>query len=199
MIFLGIPSARDWKPLSVSSLLAAVMHTTAKTKNKIIYENRMQCSNLPVGREKIVEAALESGAEYLIMMDDDMAFPADAIIKLIEHDVDCVGIDYRKKSPHEYETTAVYMDGTKLTQESDKKGLVPVLCMGLGLVCVKTDALRKTQAPRFQMLWDANKGKYVGEDTDFFRCLYDAGVKSYCDLDLSRQCAHVGDMPYGLV
>ena len=49
------------------------------------------CSILPRTRNQLVAVALEKGAEWVVFVDDDIAFDAADFFKLIDHDVDVIG------------------------------------------------------------------------------------------------------------
>lgn len=187
MIYLGVPSARDWKPQFGVSVATNVDYLRCHGLECLIH-SQLQVSNLPVGRESIIDKAIESGASHFVALDDDMFFPSDAIHTLIQYDVDVVGVDYRKKNKDPNKRTALSMYGKRFDNET---GLQEAMSMGLGLVCIKMDVLKKTTKPRFEMLWRGDC--YQGEDSYFFQKLHDVGAKIYCDLDLSRKVAHIGD------
>ena len=186
MIYLGVPSARDWKPQFGVALCMAITDLVSHGY-KIVLHGQLQTSLLPNGREKIVESAIKNKASHLVFLDDDMSFPPEAIRTLIEHDKDVVGVDYRKKNKDD-QRTALTLEGGRFKEET---GLQECLSMGLGLTVIKTSILEKTEPGRFEIRWRGNC--YQGEDSSFFQKLHDVGAEIYCDLDLSRKMAHIGD------
>lgn len=194
MIYLAIPSARDWKGQATISLASAMCHTTVKDKISFCIQNRLQVSLLSSGRESLVEDALEQeGVTHLIFIDDDISYPHDSFSRLIAHDVDVVGIDYRKKCNEEVRVSMNY-DGKKFAPKEG--GLHKASAMGLGLVCFKIDVFKKVLAPRFEVRWHEAINKYVSEDIYLFNKLRKNDIDVYCDLDLSKECAHIGDAQY---
>ena len=50
---------------------------------------------LPQNRDLLVKAGQESGATHCKWFDDDMRFPKDSILRLLEHDKEIVCANYR--------------------------------------------------------------------------------------------------------
>jgi hypothetical protein len=148
-------------------------------------------SILPLGRIKLAEAALEWGADYLLWADSDHSFPGSALLRLLAHNVDVVGINQpRVRPPHEL--TAVGLDGAPLRPGS---GLESVMSMGLALCLVRAAVFSSLSRPWFQVNILEN-GDVIGEDFWFFRRLREAGVKLHVDHDLSARVGHVGQRIY---
>lgn len=148
-------------------------------------------SILPAGRIKLAELALAWGAHYILWADSDHRFPRTALLKLLGHNVDVVGVNYPRVSPpHEF--TAAGLDGTHLRPGS---GLESVMSMGMGLCLVRTSIFENLPRPWFQVTIRED-GVVIGEDFYFFRSLRAAGFKIYVDHDLSAGVGHVGQRVY---
>jgi hypothetical protein len=95
-----------------------------------------------VGRIKLAELALDWGADYILWADSDHRFPRKALLRLMAHNLDVVGVNYPRVSPpHEF--TAAGLDGTHLQPGS---GLESVMSMGLGLCLVKAAVFQNLPA-----------------------------------------------------
>lgn len=97
-------------------------------------------------RNGIVEYALEiEGSsdirfDWLFFIDTDMMFPHDALMRLIEHDKDIVGANYRTRTPP-FGFAGHYLDGTDNHVYSDD--LEPMAHLPTGLLLIRFDVFRK--------------------------------------------------------
>jgi hypothetical protein len=153
-------------------------------------------SLLPDSRNILAAQALEANYTHVLWIDSDMTFPHDALARLLRHDVDCVGVNAsRKQLP--IVTTAETSPGERLLTLEESSGLEKVHRMGLGMMLVTTDALRKIRKrPLFAFEWVGGKGVHRGEDYFFCAKLRKAGITLYVDHDLSKNVGHVGGMVY---
>jgi hypothetical protein len=140
------------------------------------------------GRNEAVKLSIELGADYMVLCDQDMQFPPDALDRLIAHDVDVVGVDYRGR---EFPFTRIGVPAPDAAEETT--GLVPYMMWGLGFVVVKRRVF--FQIPRPWFARDYDTVGYVTEDFWFCDRVRKAGLTVWCDLDLSRECYHVGHQP----
>lgn len=156
-------------------------------------------------RQELLEAILSHNVTHILWIDTDMRFPRDALIRLIMHKREVVGINYSKR----------YMDGgfvalksiswdrkgrsVRLETNADSTGLEEVEGMGFGLVLMRTQCLRKLPSldkqPWFFFEWLPGR-RMVGEDTYFWRILRKQGTTLYVDHDLSKECKHIGQFEY---
>lgn len=156
-------------------------------------------------RQELMEAALAEGATHILWLDSDMRFPPDALVKLLAHNKQAVGINYSQRfSPPDFVAIkhANYKTGKveKLVTDGDSAGLEEVDVVGMGCFLVRHDALHSLPKsdPMFWFEWDKERRmQSVGEDAWFCRVLQKAGVTIYVDHDLSRRCRHIGTMEYG--
>jgi hypothetical protein len=140
------------------------------------------------GRNEAAKMCLEHGADWLLFIDQDMTFPPEALDRLLAHDVDIVGIDYRKRSPP-YAKIGVPEPG----EEEKTTGLAKYVMWGLGLVLVRRRAF--FQIPRPWFAREYNPSGYMTEDHWFCERARAIGLTVWCDLDLTAQCCHVGQQP----
>ena len=162
-------------------------------------------------REQLLHEITEMGAHYMLWLDSDHHFPKDTLIRLLEHDVEMVGINYsvRGVPPRYVAIKRASIDhsgkdgdlGPALCKTlSESTGLEEVEAIGFGAVLMKmaiTPTLPQDE-PKFFFHYDWAEKIHVGEDVYFCRMVRDAGWKVYVDHDLSKECTHVGQMAYRL-
>lgn len=153
-------------------------------------------------REQLAEAALKADADYILWVDADMRFPRDALMRLLAHNKDVVGINYSKRGlPAEF-VASKHIDwekdeeSEKLVTASDSTGLEEVDAMGMGLVLMRTHVFNQIADERPWFWYEMKDYGHVGEDVYFCKLLQDAGVDLWVDQDLSKDCTHIGSFEY---
>jgi hypothetical protein len=137
------------------------------------------------GRNEAVKISIEGGADYVLLVDQDMQFPVDALDRLIAHDVDVVGADYRGRAFPFSRIGVPHPDANDQTT-----GLARYMMWGLGFVLVKRRVFFQIPRPWFAREYDGSG--YVTEDFWFCDRLRRTGISIWCDLDLSRETRHIG-------
>lgn len=152
-------------------------------------------SMLPIGtsgcyiednRNGSVQHALDTELDFdwLLWIDGDMIFPEDALVRLIEHDKDIVGANYRQRTPP-FAFVGAYLDGkdTHLMEP----GLWPMSHLPTGLLLTRFDIYRKLAYPWF------NAGLRGQPRDDVYFCNYarEAGYEIWCDHDLTKLVKHI--------
>ena len=167
--------------------------------------------DVATARNNIAQCALDCGADYVLMVDNDVVLPKDALKNLLEDPQDvCTGyyahrgndnlyhgrtcacklLDEDGKEyyhfPLESEYTAAEM------QEMQKAGITKLEIHGGGMGCalIKTDVFRRTEYPWYD--WknygDANRGM-LSEDLYFCVLCRIHGIKIYTDVRVG--CGHL--------
>lgn len=144
-------------------------------------------------RNKVVQDVLaQEDAEYLMFLDTDMTFPANTLEVLLGHDKDIVGCNYlRRRPPHN--STVVGLDCRVIG--TDHRGLEEVAAVPTGVVLIKREVLKKMEFPWFLTVYRKHEdGKIVqyGEDVTFCLQARNAGIKVWCDHELSLKVSHLG-------
>lgn len=143
-------------------------------------------------RNILIEQALEQNCTHLLIIDDDMMYPGDALQKLLAHDKDVVsGLYLMRNYPHfPVIFDEAYEDGkckfAFLTPET--KGLIPVVNCGFGFVLIKTDVFRKMGKGPWVTLGEIEKDGWC-DDVSFFNRARAVGTQLFCDTDL--RCGHM--------
>lgn len=115
---------------------------------------------VPYARERLAESALEMGADYLFMIDDDMLAPYDLFYKLVANNKDiCAALAFTRNPDHlpvVYETVQGWdhsVNGgygfTRYVRNYPRNTLFECDAVGFGAVLIKTDVFRKTPKPWF--------------------------------------------------
>lgn len=143
-------------------------------------------------REGTAGAVLASGATHLCFIDADMMFPKDAIEKLLKHDKEIIGANYRQRVMQDKWTA--FKDGVSVSSYG-KNGIEEVDSLGMGLTLIKTSVFSKLPKPWFPMEW--KDGTNVGEDIGFCRLAKKNGYKIYVDHNLSQDVHHIGNIILG--
>lgn len=182
--------------------LAQAMAFFAQAKSDVekhIDLTMVYSSNLVENRHMLVSRAFQFEATHLLFVDADMKFPPDAIVRMVNHHLPIVAINYAKKEPEARPTAYIETDeyvGPCFTQEQHT-GLQAVSSCGFGLMLIEMEVLQKLDMPLFQFSQcGQDNAKTETEDVFFCRKARDAGYDIVIDHDLSKQCAHLGDFEY---
>jgi hypothetical protein len=144
-------------------------------------------------REGAADAVSKIGATHLSFIDSDMMFPKDSIERLRSRDKDIIGANYIQRVEQEKWTAMINHQGVSSV---GKTGIQEVDSIGMGLVLIKTDVLKKLPLPRFNMPWMGTY--YLGEDIYFCELARKYGYKIWIDHDLSQNVHHVGKIKLGV-
>lgn len=158
-----------------------------------------------VARTELLQHSIETEATHVLWLDSDMRFPADALIRLLKHQVSVVGVNYSKRRiPAEFVAVERFPTegniGSFLYTGPESTGLAEVQAIGFGCVLMETAALKNLPDPKkepwfwYERLPD---GKMVGEDVYFCRLIKRLfGTRLFVDQDLSWQCEHMGSFGF---
>lgn len=135
-------------------------------------------------RNKIVKDFLESGHDYLLMIDGDNVPPIN-ILDMVEHEKEIVGglcFAYMKdaiiplvlKKNENGSYTTMRIDGSE--------GLIECDAVGSGCMMIKREVLEEIKAP-FLNEYDEDGIKVTGLDIAFCRRAKEKGFKVWCDLN----------------
>lgn len=146
------------------------------------------------GRNVIIKQALDNDCTHVFFMDDDMIFPPDTLLKLIEHNKDIVSALYLSRAfPHRpVFFDKAYENGyNKYFSLTDGvKGLIKGVNCGLGAVLISTEVFKKLEPPYIR-LGEIEKDGWC-DDIGFFNRCREVGYDVYCDLD--APVGHLGSV-----
>lgn len=191
---IGICSHRDIKAAFVKSLLDLVFELQ-RTNVEFDVFLKTNVSNIVLGRQAIVNEAIEQGYTHMLFLDDDMTFPANIVEMLAGHGKEFVAANYRKKNSAKVLGTAVDLGRTRV-DSSEKTGLMEVHRVGLGCFLADVEALKAMGHVHFAMIQPEGVLNVIGEDDYFCAKARDCGFKIFIDHDASRAVGHLGDLTY---
>lgn len=154
----------------------------------------IRSSNICLSRNRAVEMARELKADYLMFMDSDMSFPADALTRLLqiqqEFNCEVSGCNYvMRQTPFR---SLVYGLEEQIT------GVAEVAKLPTGLMLIDMKVFDRLVRPyfRFPVQEEAEgvEPKMGGEDYYFCDTVRAAGGRIFMDTDLSLGITHWGDM-----
>lgn len=200
-VLIAIPSTDNWDAqfgMALASMMAAISRYKLLPnvrEQKIELMNR-RTSMLCQSREDILREGIAHGCTHILMLDSDMTFPEDTLIRLMRHNRTFVGANYVRKSIPSLPVTAS-LDGKLCFTDPESTGLEEVLFLALGVCLLRLDdEVKNLKSPIFSFNWDEKLDCYSGEDVQLGRLLREQGVPIYVDHDLSHEVKHIGTFAY---
>src|SRR5512137_1237332 len=92
-IFVAVPTNRGVKGLTVESLMKMVKFTPHPMGFNVASEGYTIAEN----RNCLAARAVKSGSTHLLFIDDDMVFPEDTAVRLLNYGKDIMGIRYHPR------------------------------------------------------------------------------------------------------
>jgi hypothetical protein len=190
-IAIGIPYYRTCEGPTLLSCMSAAMRTAAVFTK--ISTDEDKAGMLPIGtsgcyiednRNGLVNYFLQTGIPFthLLWIDTDMTFPEDAWLRLLAHDKDIVGVNYRTRTPP-YAAAGIYENGDVDTMAP---GLVLMKQVPTGLLLTKFDLYRELPYPWFKPGLNGE----ARDDVYFCRLAQSRGYQVWCDNDLTKEIVH---------
>lgn len=149
-------------------------------------------------RNLMVKYAIEEGCTHVLFIDDDMVFPHDTLIRLLQHKKDIVGAVAFQRRPEHLPCTYNLepLDSTLLSAvECLDKGLQPFDAIGSSCILIRTEIFKSIPYPWYK--WgDTSLGVMVkqgglGEDLSFCIRAKQHGFQTWADTDFV--ITHLGD------
>lgn len=166
---------------------------------KYIDVQMVYSSNLVENRHILVSRASKFEATHMLFWDADVKVPFDAIVRLVNHGLPIVAVNYPKKEPEARPTAYIDTDsyvGPCYTQ-NHHTGLQEVSSCGFGFMLIDMRVFDKLDTPLFQFTQEGSEGiQTETEDVFFCRKAKAAGFPIVIDHDLSKRCAHLGDWEF---
>lgn len=208
-VAICIPRYGDVKGSFAISLARLVAHSLSASPEPLELEIfSISSSDLPQSRTDLLKDAIQWQARYLLWLDSDHVFPADALLRLLKHKLPVVGCNQpRRSEPTGPVAVRLGEDGkpehvwtTKAKAEAEE--IEEVHHVGLALCLMDMNLLHQVKAhvekgvgwahwEPFDRKRDPVMGALMGEDVSFFRELANAGVKVHVDHGLSWQVGHI--------
>ena len=158
-------------------------------------------SVLPRCRNTLAKDAIDWGANFLLWVDADHAFPEYALLRLLSLNLPVVGVNYPRRAEPTW-PTAVSLEGELVWTTEDLAGraeVVQVRHLGLGFCLVDMNVIHALRAPEpsgtpkplFSLEMVGEGLQVVAEDVYFFKRVNEAGFGVYLDHGLSWEIGHV--------
>lgn len=146
-------ATRDKPEIETQMALLHTLRDLEKAGHKMTMKYIVKDSMIPKTRNQFVMDALDRGCTDLVMLDDDVVWERQAILRLLSHDCDVVGGVYPKRvDPLQYPVRL--LPGAKLDQDT---GLMEVKYLPAGFLRM-TDRCLKAMVERYRHL------RYKDED-----------------------------------
>jgi hypothetical protein len=154
-------------------------------------------------RNKLAEAALNEGADYILWIDADMRFPKQTIERLLVHDKDIVGVNATTRN-YPVAPTAKHLECNFEANESTwlpvnskgKTGLEKVAAIGCGVMLCKAKVFQETSKPWFWFHKPEVMTRFLVRMSTFCIAAHDAGFETWVDHGLSNAIGHIGQYTY---
>lgn len=157
--------------------------------------------DVSTARNKIVQRMLDLGCDYVLMVDNDVTVPRDALVNLMEHGVDVVSGYYAHRNSENDSTTTTNLckrgelnytmqfTGEELAQKRDGgELLIRIHGGGMGCILIKRSVFERVKYPWYD--WVNYKGSgMLSEDLYFCEQCKHAGIKVYADTRVA--CGHL--------
>lgn len=179
----------------MANLLELMLHTLKVRPDIELKPNVASSSDITTGRHYLVKQAFAWGVDWLLWLDADMAFEPDALVRLLDRNVDFVGCNYRRKGPPHLFTASRGKTIIETTRERAVEMPVEQIDhVGLGLALVSAAAVGKLDPPfpMFSFI-PCGDGTAEGEDAFFCMRLRSVGVPIHVDHELSLEVGHIGE------
>lgn len=193
-IVIGMPAGETIYANTYICMIELVRQTTlAGHKLTLLVP---QASVPSQNQNKIITDALadpDTGAVMLI--DSDMIFPGDTILRLLAHDLPHVGAIYRIRKPP-FNLAFIPLDEKPMRR--DITGLVEARHIPSGMSLIRRPVLEAVGYPWMEEEYGETFADLVGHDVNFCYKSRAKGFGAWADMDLSREVYHQAVIPIGL-
>jgi len=146
-------------------------------------------------RNILIEQAEKCNCTHVLFIDDDMAYPADGLTKLLENaDKDIVsGLYFSRAFPHQpliFDVADENGACLHMYLEEDTPRIVPIVAAGFGFLLVNLESIRRMEKP-YVRLGELDPQEWC-DDIGFFNRARKAGLQAYCDTEI--RVGHIGTM-----
>lgn len=187
-IAIGIPTVGlvHWR------FAADLMSLQIPMSAQVIWQVRTM---IDTARNMLAMKALENvTVSHILMLDDDMTFEHDFLLKLLAHDVDIVGGLAFKRTPDYHPCVYKKKEGTNNYLPVLPRVFQEVDIVGTGGILIKREVFEKLKYPYFETYFDKeNPDKHFSVDFDFCMKAKKAGFKIFVDPE--AQMGHIGETP----
>lgn len=143
------------------------------------------------------QQAIKTQCDYLWLVDNDMAFPPDALLRLLAAKKDLIGAAYNSRVlPRRTVVKTQDETGATIVPDAATFPPHPFVCHALGSGCklVRVEALSRIPQPWFALEWDATGALSKTDDVWFCEQAKKVGIETWCDPTIDVR--HIGDFLY---
>lgn len=194
-IFVGMPVIGGYYPQMVTSLLRLLQENPGG--HQFVFKTYFNESMISRARSKLATEFLESDCDYLLFVDADLDFPADAVDRLVKHDRDIVAAPYAVKN-----IPTRWALGFLEDQPAYVAGLMKVRNVPAGFTLVKRRVFEALVSPELTFHEEGDEKSYyafylpylverengrrafLSEDFAFCQRASDKGFEVHCDFDV---------------
>jgi len=190
-IFIGVPTAEFARHAAFYDYLELLL------KPEGTMSAGFHLNSAAWNRNLIIKEALYYKCSHVLFIDDDMAFPPDALNRLLAHDLDMVGALYFNRcfpmAPLLYDDNPEDPTRPVVRYLADgDKGVVETAATGFGFLLVKTEVFMNMAQPWVRL------GEIIedrrNEDIGFFNRARALGYKLHVDLE--TVVGHIGTVVF---
>lgn len=193
-VAICVPSRDDMRSFTGTDLARLVAWTARNVDPDLIWEDDIRLvlgTFLVEQRTALIAGAIENEVSHVLFIDADMRFPADGLVRLLNHQRQIIGVNYRARYAP-YRPVAIATDRGDRVRWGKGRGVRPVYATGFGFMLIAVDVFRRLPQPWFTAGWTERDG-HVSDDTIFcVRTAETLRIPTYVDLDLSREVGHLG-------
>lgn len=172
----------------LKSLLDLFTHSTSLVD---IFWANFVGSRITENRNNLVKMAQQGNATHILFIDSDMTFPADALMRLLDYDMDIVCATASKRNEESRDMIGIPCNSSDAITS---KSLVEMESIGLPFMLIKMSVFDKIQKPYFAE--PENGEDLIPEDAYFCQKVRNERFRIFCDLALSLHMGHLGFKEY---
>ena len=159
-VLIGVCTGGTMRSETVNSLLHAL--EVLRQKDVEASVSIMIGGYVARNRNELVKTAQENGNTHLMFIDNDMVFPPNGILRLLDHDKDIVAGPYNARGVTGKPSVSTVKIGDDLTSHTEMEfNMGPKLfkCSGVGtgFMLIKTSVFDKLEKPYF-IAWEEEDG-----------------------------------------
>ena len=189
-VMIAMPVYGTMPVKTVSSLIGLICHYIDNVSVSVQFQVD---SLIYSARNDLSQKAIDGGYDYILWIDADMIFPADALERMLKHDVDIVtGLYFQRRGDHApvvYQYNLITQKFETFNPGPQSDGLYRVDACGFGIVLTKVSAIKDIIAASGGLLF--HPYGTMGEDLSFCYRYHSIGGEIW--LDASIKCGHIGE------
>lgn len=193
-VFISVPTHREVPFRQTRESIRFASAELIEAGYRVMYQDAWG-ANIANNRNTGVKDAQDAKADWIMMIDDDMSFEPDAILRLIRHNLPVVsGLCVKKTWP--YNTTVMFWNKEMEKYHSSLNFPVDELfecdATGTAFLLVKMSVFDKLDRPYF--CFPPKNGSVLGEDLYFCQQMKAVGYRIFVDTGV--HIGHLGMYPY---